>query len=115
LVWPCPWLESQQHVRWLQPGHFALHRSFQPPAEVFLLGISLKGTPSYLLGPEDRSFSFLVPIFGETMAKKEMPKPTGEIVPCFFSKEEKYSDFIPIIAGSPLIINKAVIDNLFCF
>jgi hypothetical protein len=35
----------QQQVRWLQPGPLMVHRSFQPPAKVFLVVISLKGVP----------------------------------------------------------------------
>jgi hypothetical protein len=39
-------------------GPLKVHRSFQPPVEVLLIGISLKGSPSSLFGPEDRFFHF---------------------------------------------------------
>jgi hypothetical protein len=49
-------MKSEQQVCWLQPGHLAVHQSFQPPAEIFLVGMCLEGSPCYLLGPEDRFF-----------------------------------------------------------
>jgi hypothetical protein len=56
LVHPCLWLKSQQQVCWLQPGPLPVQQSFQPPAEVFLVGISLMGNPSAFLGSDDRIF-----------------------------------------------------------
>jgi hypothetical protein len=47
-------------------GPLTVHRSFQPPAEVFLVGISLKGSPSYLLGSEDLFFFHFVIHSGPT-------------------------------------------------
>jgi hypothetical protein len=34
----------------LQMGSLTVHRNFQPPAEIFFVGISLKWSPS-ILGP----------------------------------------------------------------
>jgi hypothetical protein len=53
------------------------HRSFEIPAEVFLVGISLEGSPFAFLGPEDSFFVVLVSIIVPRVMGFKRPPPAA--------------------------------------